>query len=115
MQEDDFKEKPQVGALLLSLKNAIVEKRQRIPVPIAMFVAEALLICLQPTSYLYPVVNKALVKRPFLPLNDMPVFFQLYASGTTTKGLERAWLFKYVLVSLINGKDKGVFRRRMAL
>ena len=115
MQEDDFKEKPQVGALLLSLKNAIVEKRQRIPVPIAMFVAEALLICLQPTSYLYPVVNKALVKRPFLPLNDMPVFFQLYASGTTTKGLERAWLFKYVLVSLINGKDKGVFRRRMVL
>lgn len=115
LAEEDFREKPQIGALLLAVKNAITRPWQRIPAPSAVFAAECVLVCLRPAGFLYPVVNKALLKRPFLQLNDLPVFYQIFSSGTTTMGPEREWLFRLMAASLADGRDKKSFRRRMAL
>jgi len=112
---EDFREKPQVGALLLAVRNAVTRREQRVPAPTAVFAAEAALVVLRPAGFLYPVVNKALLKRPFLQLNDLPVFYQVFSSGTTTMGPEREWLFQLVTASLADGRDKDAFRRRMAV
>ena len=112
---EDFREKPQIGALLLAVRNAVTRREQRVPAPAAVFAAEAALVCLRPAGFLYPVVNKALLKRPFLQLNDLPVFYQVFASGTTTMGPEREWLFRLIAASLADGRDKVAFRRRMAV
>ena len=106
LAEEDFREKPQVGALLLAVKNAITRPWQRVPAPSAVFAAECVLVCLRPAGFLYPVVNKALLKRPFLQLNDPPVFYQIFSSGTTTMGPEREWLFRLMTASLADGRDK---------
>ncbi|CAG8557822.1 4276_t:CDS:2, partial [Dentiscutata heterogama] len=98
-----FREKSQILLLLNSLKNSIVDRDnenkllQRIPTIISVFIAHALNIFTNPAHFMYPIINKFLLQRPILDLEDVPMFYNLFHTSSKNYQKER---------------DYKIFRRR---
>lgn len=74
------KEKRQVYLLLVSLRNAITEENQRISFVMALFLSQAIHILQNPSSNLYTLVNKYLLRSSSLDLEDIPMFYDSFNS-----------------------------------
>jgi hypothetical protein len=101
---EDLKEKDQVILLLSAFKNGITvsnaQETPRIPTIVALFVAKSLNIMCKPDNLMYPLVNQFLLKRPFLDIGDVPMFYSLMNSGSDDCRRERVWLFRLLASGL---------------
>ncbi|CAG8444868.1 16777_t:CDS:10 [Acaulospora colombiana] len=105
LENANFREKKQVLLLLNSLKNSIVERRdgkppQRLPTIITVFFAHALNIFTNPAHFMYPLINKFLLQRPLIDLEDIPMFYSLFHSSSDNHQKERVWILRLLSAGL---------------
>ena len=87
-----FRERPQVLRLLHALRDAITQADQRLPCVVVCFVAQGLGITVRPTHEQYKLLNAYVVSRPFLPLDEVPLFFSHFHSGSPSQYHDRLFL-----------------------
>ncbi|CAG8450593.1 16464_t:CDS:10 [Cetraspora pellucida] len=113
-----FREKSQILLLLNSLKNSIVDRDnenkplQRIPTIISVFIAHALNVFTNPAHFMYPIINKFLLQRPILDLEDVPMFYSLFHTSSKNYQKERVWILRLLSAGLKTHEDYKIFRRR---
>ncbi|EDQ91344.1 uncharacterized protein MONBRDRAFT_23642 [Monosiga brevicollis MX1] len=79
----------------------------------ALFVARALRLALRPDSVpMHPIVTDYITSRPFLDLEDTPLFFRLLYSSDMQQLDERRWLFRFLTASLQSEADFFILCRR---
>jgi hypothetical protein len=61
---------------------------------------------------LYRLVNDFLAKRPALDLSDVPLFYNLFNSGSTTCRKDRTWILRVIELGVCSHADYIVLRRR---
>ncbi|RUS32619.1 hypothetical protein BC938DRAFT_474885 [Jimgerdemannia flammicorona] len=118
-QHATFREKKQILLLLDSLKNAITDcgdhldpMTQRIPTIITVFVAHAFAILLQPAHFMYPHVNRFLLQRPFIDLEDIPMFYSLFNTSSFNFKKDRVWMLRLISAGLKCPEDYKLLKRR---
>ena len=113
MEESDFRERRQVVVALKALRDAIPEENMSLTPCTTVFVGRAVRIALHPENVpLYPIVNKFLLQRPVLDLDDVPLFYSLFNSSSEAFRAERIWLLRLLAAGLRRKSDYAVFRRR---
>jgi hypothetical protein len=73
-----FREAHQLRILLSALQNSLTLPCQRLSSSTALFLAEASTAVCNPTSFLFPIVNKLLLRSPTLPLHGLPLFHAMH-------------------------------------
>ncbi|RIA94625.1 ribosome 60S biogenesis N-terminal-domain-containing protein [Glomus cerebriforme] len=111
-----FREKSQIFLLLNSLKNSITNREeddiQRVPTIITIFIAHSLNIFMNPGHFMYPLINKFLLQRPFLDIKDIPMFYSLFYSSTDNYQKEKVWILRLLSAGLKTYDDYKLFKRR---
>ena len=59
---------------------------------VVCFVAQGLGITVRPTHEQYKLLNAYVVSRPFLPLDEVPLFFSHFHSGSPSQYHDRLFL-----------------------
>ena len=57
---------------------------------------------------MYPIINKFLLQRPLLDLNDVPVFYSLLFNSSEGHRKERAWLLRLLVEGLVHKEVCGL-------
>jgi hypothetical protein len=60
-------------------------------------------------------VNKFLLSRPAFDLDDVPMFYSLFNSSSTTYRHERLWLLRMLAVGCQNPDDYRLLRKRRVI
>ena len=116
LDEARFRERLQVVAMLDSLKNAISEDCQHISPLICSFVSKAVLLAIHPGDVpMYTIVNKFVLRRPALDLEDVPLFYQLFNSSSQYYRVERLWILRLLALGVQDQTDVKIMRRRRVL
>ncbi|KAL0021866.1 hypothetical protein WJX77_009321 [Trebouxia sp. C0004] len=102
----------QVQLLLESLKRSITQPFQQLPGVIAAFAAEAVFVLMFPGCALYPPLNKLLLKRPELNIQEIPLMYQLLVSGNQQHSEEQVWVMQLLATGLRGPLDAQLYRRR---
>ncbi|GAO51516.1 hypothetical protein SAICODRAFT_22400 [Saitoella complicata NRRL Y-17804] len=109
-----IRERHQLKVLLSSLKNALPEVEDE-PVQLASVVAVFLALSVQivanPGHFLYEKLNRFLLQRPALDLDDIPMFYTLMNSADNYQK-EVNWLLRVLVAGLKTSKDFYLYRRR---
>ena len=71
----------------------------RLPKLITLFLAKCLRVLTDPKHILYEKVNFFLLQRPFLDLNDIPMFYSLSNTGDHFE-FEVDWILEIITASL---------------
>lgn len=86
------------------MKNSITNRDnddiQRIPTIITIFIAHSLYIFMNPGHFMYPLINRFLLQRPFLDLKDIPMFYSLFQSSTNNYQKEKVWILRLLSAGL---------------
>ncbi|XP_021758900.1 uncharacterized protein LOC110723822 [Chenopodium quinoa] len=93
--------------LLTYLQNGIKEPWQKIPTILAVFVAEASVVLLDPSHEHYPVISKFLLQSPRVNLKSIPLFHEFIWSSSVTFRTDRLWMLR-LLYAGINLEDDAV-------
>ncbi|KAI9205645.1 ribosome 60S biogenesis N-terminal-domain-containing protein [Polychytrium aggregatum] len=114
IESSPSKEHNQVMLLLESLKNAITDRDspQRVPSIVALFVAQALMVVMKPENSLYPLINRFLLQRPTIDLEDVPMFYSLFYSHSSEFRKERIWMLRLLSCGLKTYADYRIYKRR---
>ena len=116
LDEARFRERLQVVAMLDSLKNAISEDCQHISPLICAFVSKAVLLAIHPGDVpMYTTVNKFVLRRFALDLEDVPLFYQLFNSSSQYYRVERLWILRLLALGVQDQTDVKIMRRRRVL
>ncbi|KAI9140641.1 hypothetical protein BKA69DRAFT_1079017 [Paraphysoderma sedebokerense] len=115
-ETSSFREKPQIQLLLNSVKNSIADRNtpQRLPSMISTFIAQALSILLKPDHLMYSNINRFLLQRPILDLEDIPMFYSLIHSSSQQFSKERLWMMRLLACGLKDSMDLQLYKRRHA-
>jgi len=110
----NLREKKQLLLLCDAFKNAIVDRDtpQRIPNIISLFVAQSLLIFTKPDHFMYPLINRFLLQRPWIDLEDIPLLYNLLYSSSDNYKQERIWILKLLSCGFQDKNDFKSYRRR---
>jgi len=110
----NLREKKQLLLLCDSFKNSIVDRDspQRIPNIISLFVAQSLLIFTKPDHYMYPLINRFLLQRPWIDLEDIPLLYNLLYSSSDNYKQERTWILRLLSCGFQDKIDFKSYRRR---
>lgn len=106
-----FAARPQLHMLLESVRLARAEPLSRLSPLLAAFVVAALPVMRQPSSTLYPSLNRFLLSRPALPSDDVPMFYELLQGDNST----RQFLLHYIADGLRTADDLLVLQRRAVI
>ena len=120
INDSTIKERNQIMLLLTSLKNGIIydpatDEPPRIPTIISSFCAQALIIMLKPESDMYSNVNRFLLQRTFIDVEDVPIFYSLIYSSQDSCVKERHWILRLLSTGLKTESDYGPYKRRHVL
>jgi hypothetical protein len=110
--ESSLRERNQLLLLMQTFGNAIVDRKERIPTVVALFVAQSLPVMLKPDHPLYPPLNRFLLARPWMDLTDIPMFYNLQYSGTEDLVRERHWMLRLCSHGLRTSQDYRLYQRR---
>lgn len=110
----NLREKKQLLLLCDSFRNSIIDRDtpQRIPNIISLFVAQSLLIFTKPDHYMYPLINRFLLQRPWIDLEDIPLLYNLLYSSSDNYKQERSWILRLLSCGIQNKDDFKSYRRR---
>ncbi|CAG8441879.1 9449_t:CDS:10 [Acaulospora morrowiae] len=117
LENANFREKKQILLLLNSLKNSIIGRDdgkplQRLPTIFTVFFAHALNIFTNPAHFMYPLINKFLLQRPLIDLEDIPMFYSLFHSSSDNYQKERVWILRLLSAGLKTAEDYRMYMRR---
>ncbi|KAI9093463.1 ribosome 60S biogenesis N-terminal-domain-containing protein [Phlyctochytrium arcticum] len=122
VQGAEFKEKAQIVLLLDGLRNAILVREvdrdgcpktsQRIATVVALFIAQSMSLLLKPDHELYPAINRFLLQRPIIDLEDIPLFYELFYSVSERVRVERGWILRLLSHGLKDTSDYKLYKRR---
>eukprot|EP00118_Oscarella_pearsei_P013623 m.110471 g.110471 ORF g.110471 m.110471 type:complete len:1895 (+) comp37396_c0_seq1:90-5774(+) len=107
-----FREKPQIQLLLRNLVNAVTKANMRIPWLLACFAAKATSVLLKPDHKVYTMLNRFLLQRPVLELNDVPLFYELFNSSSLEHKAERLWMLHLLCDGLREYADYRIYQKR---
>eukprot|EP01135_Chromosphaera_perkinsii_P004791 Nk52_evm22s296 gene=Nk52_evmTU22s296 len=107
-----FREAGQICYLLTVFKNALEKDFERVPNIIASFVKEAIYVLQKPDHFLYSIVNRFLLQRPVIDLQDVPLFYQLFNSSSTNFRKERSWILRLIRDGMKDITDYRIYQRR---
>ncbi|KAL2944584.1 Nucleolar pre-ribosomal-associated protein 1 [Bienertia sinuspersici] len=93
--------------LLTYLQNGIQEPWQKIPAVLAIFVAEASVVLLDPSHEHYPTISKFLLQSPRVNLKSIPLFHELFWSTSVNFRTDRLWMLR-LLYAGINLEDDAL-------
>jgi hypothetical protein len=99
LRESYMKERNSLVLLLETLSNSIPfegTSQPRIPTITAAFFAKSLVILTKPESHLYPIINRFLLSRPAIDVEDAPVFYEMLYSSSETTVKERVWVLRLI-------------------
>ncbi|GAB4818251.1 hypothetical protein N2152v2_005297 [Parachlorella kessleri] len=113
--QEEFREKRQLSVLLGAVRNAVTMPFHRLPAVVALFCAEASLAVMHPGAPMYPPINRYLVRKAVLDLQEVPLFGQLMLGGAPQHASERRWLLQLLLAGLRGPEDARLYRRRYVL
>ncbi|KAA6426422.1 MAG: hypothetical protein FRX49_03533 [Trebouxia sp. A1-2] len=105
----------QVQLLLESLKRSISQPFQQLPGVIAAFAAEAVFVLMSPGCAVYPPLNKLLLKRSELNIQEVPLMYQLLVSGNQQHSEEQVWIVQLLAAGLRGPLDAQLYRRRFVV
>ncbi|ORY11380.1 hypothetical protein LY90DRAFT_192018 [Neocallimastix californiae] len=110
----NLREKKQLLLLCDSFKNSIVDRDtpQRVPNVISLFVAQSLLIFTKPDHYMYPLINRFLLQRPWIDLEDIPLLYNLLYSSSDNYKQERLYILRLLSCGFQDKNDFKPYRRR---
>ena len=111
------REASQLIVLLDAVKNALeldaeTKTVPAIPFVVAYFVAQALPVMLKPDHPMYPLINRFLLQRPVLDLDDIPMFYSLFYDSGDQFRTSRLWVTRTLLHGLKDARDWRLYRRR---
>ena len=115
MEGPSFAERRQVNRILCSLRDAVVVPNARLPCVTTAFVAHGLRVLLRPTHPQYRALNAYIVSRPYMPLDEVPMFFNAFHGGGPRAREERIWLLQLMSRALLSEADLAMCRHRHAL
>ncbi|KAL0314986.1 UNVERIFIED_CONTAM: putative protein C14G10.02, partial [Sesamum calycinum] len=96
--------------LLVSyLQNGIEEPWQRIPSIIAMFVAEASLVLLDPSHDNYSTISKHLMNSPSVNMKVIPLFQNLFWSSSVSFRADRLWMLRLLYAGVNTEDDAQIY------
>ncbi|KAK4430933.1 WUSCHEL-related homeobox 2 [Sesamum alatum] len=96
--------------LLVSyLQNGIEEPWQRIPSIIAVFVAEASLVLLDPSHANYSTISKHLMNSPSVNMKVIPLFQNLFWSSSVSFRADRLWMLRLLYAGVNTEDDAQIY------
>jgi len=111
-----FREREQVKRLLGALRDAITVADQQLPACIGTFVAHALLaLTARPPHSQYKPINSFLLSRPYLQLDEPPMFFASFHAGGERARDERLWSLALLRGGLRTDADVALVAKRHIL
>ncbi|XP_073041195.1 uncharacterized protein [Primulina eburnea] len=109
---EKFKKQQHVALLrllVLYVQNGIEEQWQRIPSVIAVFVAEASLVLLDPSHDNYSTISKLLMNSPCVNMRTIPLFENLFWSSSVSFRNDRVWILRLLCVGLNVEDDAQIY------
>ena len=111
-----FKEAPEVLHLLSTLKNAVVQEAMYVPGVVTAWLGRAMWVVMHPQHRLYRAVNRFLLLRPALAVDDVPMFYQMFSSSAVLDWrMHRSWILRLMTDGCTRTADWHVLRRRHVL
>lgn len=101
-----------------ALRNAIPPDAvaPRISPLLCAFIAKAVRLSLHPDDApMYTLVNKFILSRAAIDLDDVPLFYVLFNSSSPTYRLERFWILRLLCWGCQSPSDYRILRRRRVL
>ncbi|XP_073128794.1 uncharacterized protein [Henckelia pumila] len=99
----------QLRLLVLYVQNGIDEQWQRIPSIIAVFIAEASLVLLDPSHDNYSTISKFLMNSPCVNMRIIPLFENLFWSSSVSFRNDRLWILRLLYAGLNVEDDAQIF------
>mmetsp|Transcript_25496 Transcript_25496/g.55240 ORF Transcript_25496/g.55240 Transcript_25496/m.55240 type:complete len:1267 (-) Transcript_25496:286-4086(-) len=112
IREKFFRERTQTVLLLRGIRNARTSSDTPVPPLICSFLAAALDVLLRPSHIMYAPINSFLLQRPFLDLEDVPMFYTAFNSGTPLYQVERGWIIRVIHHGIRSKVDINILSRR---
>ena len=101
-------EQKQILMLLRFIANSCETSTSSIPPLLSACLCNFLEVLMKPGHSMYTMVNKYLVKRPYLELTDLPMFYLCFNSGNPTYASERGWMLKLILEGILTVADLDI-------
>ncbi|CAF0751073.1 unnamed protein product [Brachionus calyciflorus] len=98
--------------LLTLLRNSIEKENQRLPVVTSVFLAESILIIIEPGSVLYKPLVSFFLLKPILDLTNVPEFYKLFNSSSLDFKIERKWILSILSVSCRSSLEYRLYEKR---
>jgi hypothetical protein len=111
----NIRDKNQVILLLDCFRNGLVKQKlqmSQVPSLITNFVAHSLVIMIQAENDLYPLINQFLLQRPFIDIDDIPLFYKLVFSSSDSCKRHRMWMLKLLRDGLNTHLDFAILKGR---
>ncbi|XP_073033486.1 uncharacterized protein [Primulina eburnea] len=99
----------QLRLLVLYVQNGIEEPWQRIPSVIAVFIAEASLVLLDPSNDNYSTISKFLMNSPRVNMKTIPLFENLFWSSSVSFRNDRVWILRLLYAGLNVEDDAQIY------
>ena len=107
-----FYEQRQVCSLLEAFKYGISSPYPQLASIWTIFAHECLSILLKPAHVLYKPLNRFLLSRPGLDLDEVPMFYVFFNSNTTEYKMERVWILNLLRRGLVDALDVEIYKSK---
>jgi hypothetical protein len=98
--------------LISLLKDSIKIENLRLPTVISVFLAEALMILIEPGTSLYKPIVSFFLLKPTLDFTNVPEFYKLFNSSSLQYKLERKWILNILVSSCRTSLDYRLYEKR---
>jgi hypothetical protein len=111
----EFREQPELAALLAQLRNSVTLHFQRVSAIIASFVANSVYIVSRVEHPMYLTMCEYLSARTLLEMDSVPMFTSLFLSESAQFHRDREWLLRIICAGVLHPLDLDLLERRKAL
>ena len=98
--------------LINLLRNSVEKENQRIPSIVSVFLAETVMVIIEPGTTLYKPIVQFLLLKPTLDLTNVPEFYKLFNSSSLQYKTERKWILNILSYSCRTSLDYRIFEKR---
>ena len=98
--------------LINLLRNSLEKENQRIPSVISVFLAETVMVIIEPGTTLYKPIVQFLLLKPALDLTNVPEFYKLFNSSSLQYKTERKWILNVLAHSCRTSLDYRILEKR---
>ncbi len=108
----DIRDLPQIQLVLRHLRNSIAVVGEQVPGIFTAFVRHALPVVRTPDHFVYVAVNSFFLQRALIEADDVPLFYNLFHSGTETAKKERSWILRVLKEGMVSRNDYRMCKKR---